>query len=191
MKKMYTIILSILVIAATAVILYYVFNKDQQLKRALYKHDWESVKKFIEKGANPNISLNWTTMKQQGHSPLTVAVAEDRIDIVKFLLDHKADPRLVGPFGVESLHYTIATNNPEMVTLLLQHGADPNESNRMNEMPVWVHFAQTGNVDILKLFIEAGANINARAVDGGYWWDGAPQSVIDYMLSLTTQNTEK
>lgn len=62
-------------------------------------------------------------------SPLQIAVMKDNIEIVKYLLDHKADPNAMhGCFG-SALHIALCTENAfqyEIVEMLLKYGANPN-----------------------------------------------------------------
>jgi ankyrin repeat protein len=44
------------------------------------------------------------------------------------LLDRGADPSALNTSGVSPLHFAIYKNNPDIVSLLLEHGSDPNAS---------------------------------------------------------------
>jgi ankyrin repeat protein len=67
-----------------------------------------------------------------GDNPLLVACNRRRTEIVRLLLDHGANPNVIGVHnpnqsGLEASTPLIrAAANPEIVALLLDHGADPN-----------------------------------------------------------------
>jgi ankyrin repeat protein len=81
--------------------------------------DLESAKLLVSAGANVNDADAW------GVSATTLAAHSGFTDLVKFLLEHGADPN-AAPNGFTALHEAIMRRDEEMVAALLEHHADPN-----------------------------------------------------------------
>jgi ankyrin repeat protein len=107
---------------------------------AAQRGDLEASRMLLDAGANIN-----DTSSEDG-SALIVATMGGHEALVRFLLDKGADPNLANRYGVTALHYAIMKglalaagvqwfasaselyrpNQPELVKLLLAHGANPN-----------------------------------------------------------------
>lgn len=69
---------------------------------------------------------------------------------------------LKAPAEIQSdLFWAIDKNNPSQISKLLRKGADPNIPNNEGYTPLML-VTQTGNLELVQIFIEAGANLNAR-----------------------------
>lgn len=119
------------------------------LLKAISKGDAAAVKNLIGKG----VSLNFFTAEGQtplGHSLMTVAV--DRVlEIAGLLLRGGADPNLTVTVAFEHdeqertgpLELALARGLPELVLLLLKHGATPQRAARVNEYQL-MQYAREG-----------------------------------------------
>jgi ankyrin repeat protein len=67
--------------------------------------------------------------------------------------------------GFNSLSKAAVTSSLEIVTLLIEAGADVNFKNADGSFPLLFALV-TGNLRIVKLLIEAGADVNAKDKDG-------------------------
>lgn len=81
--------------------------------------DLESAKLLVAAGAHVNDADAW------GVSATTLAAHSGFTGLVKFLLEHGADPN-AAPNGFTALHEAIMRRDEEMVAALLEHHADPN-----------------------------------------------------------------
>lgn len=70
---------------------------------------------------------------QTGASPLFDAIVSDRKDQFRSLLAHKANLKAQDDLGDTPLHIAAATGVPGYVPLLLQAGADPLQTNNLNQ----------------------------------------------------------
>ena len=80
----------------------------------------ESAKLLVAAGANVNDADAW------GVSATTLAAHSGFDELVKFLLDHGADPNAASN-GFTALHEAIMRRDDQMVAALLDHHADPNQ----------------------------------------------------------------
>lgn len=84
-----------------------------------------------------------------------------RFDIVAHLLDHGADPSLVGREGNTVLHQAVASANVALVRLLLDRGAALEARNVANCRALhWA--ASAGSLDMVKLLVERGAKLDVK-----------------------------
>jgi hypothetical protein len=87
----------------------------------------EIVRFFLQNGAKPNVSVNYSS----GGIPLLKAAQYQDIEIVKLLLDFKADPNSRDDVGTTALHSLVLPialgypykNGPEIARLLISKGA--------------------------------------------------------------------
>jgi ankyrin repeat protein len=95
------------------------------------------------------------------------ATSTGRLDRVKELV--QADPALVNSWsadGFTALHYAAFFNHPSLAEYLLQAGASVNAVSRNNMKVMPLHSAvATGAVEVVRLLIAHGADVNARQQD--------------------------
>jgi len=81
----------------------------------------EIIPLLLKEGANIN------SIRDDGFTPLTMAIGELRKDVAKLLLENGANPNIVCKQHKQaSLHYAVRTDQEDMVSLLLEYGADVN-----------------------------------------------------------------
>ena len=112
-------------------------GKNYDLNGASFHGHWRLVQFLIEQGANPNKAL-----KDSGEYPLHVALSKANspfsLPVIKVLLDSGADPNVhthpssesgcfmrdARTFQETPLHRAAAFANDEVISLLLNYGAD-------------------------------------------------------------------
>jgi tetratricopeptide (TPR) repeat protein len=89
---------------------------DIRLKFAIVQGDTESVKKFLDEGANAN------TVYDDGATPLAEAINKSgaSVDIVKVLIEHGADPK-VKANGISLLSLAQKKSNEELIRMLYRY----------------------------------------------------------------------
>lgn len=141
--------------------------------------NWPSIAKFlIEQGVNTNLKTN------DGSTPLMLAAGGSymeeplvNFELVECLLKHGANPKSAKQTGTTALHYAAAGKTEEhlkIVTLLLEYQANPNAQitkYRGGTNPAYsgtpLHWAvMKGSLDIVKLLIKYGADINLPMESG-------------------------
>lgn len=89
---------------------------------------------------------------------------------VEQILTHRPMPNInyrTERIGLSALTQAAATGNGEIVSLLLQHGADPNIVTRNGETPLLIASYQ-GNPGVVHLLLSAGARVDARESRYGF-----------------------
>jgi ankyrin repeat protein len=154
--------------------------------RSAAEGDQKAFGLFLAAGFDVN------TPNNAGYTGLMVASERGRPDIIKLLLDHKADPNAAGRDGVTALMLAAENNQPEIVKLLLGRGADPNRQDK-NGWTAVLKAAYQGNAkcieilashskleldrallvstlmerkDAVKILLDSGAEVDFRASDG-------------------------
>ena len=161
------------------------FNGDDFVRSAA-EGDQKALGLFFAAGFDVN------TPNAAGYTGLMAAAERGRVDIVKLLLDHKADPNVAGRDAGTALMLAAENNQPEIVKLLLDRGADPNRQDH-NGWTALLKAAYQGNAkcieilashtkleldrallvatlmerkDAVKVLLDNGAEVDFRASDG-------------------------
>ena len=131
------------------------FDGLNTLQLAAKKGKNSAVKFCLQYGMNPNQS------RTHEQSPLYLAVKENHPQVVRSLLEHGAQIRFFrGDFSV--LHTAAFGGLHEMVTLLLENGADPRVGNPLHwiqELASRVPLLVAGHVKSVKTLVANGATL--------------------------------
>jgi hypothetical protein len=128
------------------------------------KGDVEGMTKAIKLGLSPN-----TFHSRNGKTLLFYAVEKNSLEIVKVLLNAKADPNLLTRDGKSCIFAAYAHDEPDsmvLLSLLLDSGANANQA----EHGATLLFTATATCDykLAKLLLEHGADANAKDPAGYY-----------------------
>ncbi|ACB51840.1 hypothetical protein cce_2492 [Crocosphaera subtropica ATCC 51142] len=105
--------------------------------------------------------------RQENADPLVVelsdAVVAQNVDEVRRLITLGVDVNDFDEVGCTALFFAVTNNNYSIVRMLLQTGANPNLGDEdANETPLM----RAINSEICSLLINAGANVDAKSLDG-------------------------
>lgn len=144
----------------------------------------------IIKGANASGEYN-----EEATQKLEAEVQQNcNLGILKTLLDQRADPNapLVYKLGVKQFEGTILTlavkkDLPHVVSLLIEHGADPESKYSMNAGRLGVRWrgpavcgtVSKGNLQMLRLLVEFEAQLSGRVIS----FDDEPNGTLLYDAS--------
>ena len=129
------------------------------LPAALSKEHFRVVKLLYSQGAIVDI------LDDDERTPLYVASVYGQIDIMRWLLDHGADPNApTHPYRFTPLSNATSAMEPEAVQLLLEHNADINSQSYNGETPLYEACElrrEEGKVaNLVRRLLEHGADPN-------------------------------
>jgi len=107
---------------------------------------------LIEHGANVNLKNKW------GDTPLIQACVCYHSEMVSLLIAAKVDLNVQGQYG-PAIFY--AMRDPGMVKQFIDAGADVNARNPKDGETALIHAAHDGNLQSLRLLLDAGAKLDA------------------------------
>ena len=110
-----------------------------------------------------------------------------RLDDVLACLAGGSDPNVYGDFGNTPLHYAATGYNddPEMIRVLISHGADPNSPAVTGLTPLHTAAALNGNPEVVAALLEGGSD--PQLVDGQ---GRVPGDLVDDNPRLTPSQKE-
>ena len=138
------------------------------------------VYELLQRGANVDPGGFSTTA-------LMNASAKGDMGVVKILIEHNADVNAEDVWGDTPLKTAAHYYNKDIVCELLACGADVNMKSELNGTSALIETAQSGNLEIVRCLIDAGADVNAANSDGHTALMYASQwghiDVVDELLS--------
>lgn len=116
----------------------------------------DEVQNLLQSGVDPN------TQDGRGWCPLMWATAEGHQEIVELLLEHGADPNIINYLGRSAIMYASNYGFHKIAKALLERGAAPNPSREFTDHPPLSAAADKGYLEVVKLLVEHGANVNHK-----------------------------
>uniref|UniRef100_A0ACD5TB02 Uncharacterized protein n=1 Tax=Avena sativa TaxID=4498 RepID=A0ACD5TB02_AVESA len=113
---------------------------------------------LLERGADPR------ALDSDGHTPLHWTAYNGDRELATLLLQRGADAGAASPRGT-ALQVAATRAHPDVVSVLLLYGADPNKVANIVLTPLASSIAG-GSLQCMKLLIEARANVNASGFNG-------------------------
>lgn len=120
------------------------------------------VQMLIRYGADTNVNNSYSI-----YNPLTIAAYKNYTEIVRFLLVHGADTKIIDDQHKTALHWAVYNRNPEMVKLLLEHGANMDAADSQGKTPLMLAHKKnyTEIVNILERYAAAKKEVGALLAD--------------------------
>jgi len=130
----------------------------------------KAVKKMEDNTAGVfNVSNYINARDGDGLTPLYIACLNEHVEMVRELVKHGADPN-IGDYNdtrpLDVLFAITGFGNRELYRLILGAGADPNYMSSEDGHSLIVHAVWQGDPIIMKMLIDAGANVNRVDIDG-------------------------
>jgi len=95
--------------------------RSKRLLEAVKTNNLMSAATLLESGADPDARA------ANGTTPLTLAVQNDALGMLRLLIDKGADVNLAGPDGISPLKLAVTLDKSQLVQLLLSSGANADE----------------------------------------------------------------
>jgi ankyrin repeat protein len=163
-------------------------GKEEIFIQAAKDNDIQCVKKYIERGIDPNYkdkyertALQWAVMygyedmvnlllkqgadlnisqKNNNFIPLLTAADNGDLKLVKLLLDKGIDIDIQDRFGFTALMLGCKEQNTKTVKYLLDRGADPSKKTTLGQDAFWYAFEKR-NYEILEILINHKCYMNS------------------------------
>ena len=168
-------------------------NRPEQLKNVIQNGSLKLFKILVENGRrNTDVDFDQCHM-------LNWAVFYDKLDIVKYLVEkekHNVDKYCNNsylsspkPESATPLYNAVLKQNPRIVRYLISKNANVNlDSNGLDEETAAFLAVKLNNLQILKILVKAGANLDTQTPDGTLAYDLALSSGNQEMVNYLMKN---
>jgi ankyrin repeat protein len=137
------------------------------------------IKYIVARGADVNVKS-----KNSNNTPLGEAIHNNDLDLVKYLMEHKANLKEAIYENELPLNVAIEFGDLEMIDFLIKNGLDINS--RKNSYKSWSEVplgkaAYLGNFELVKTLIEKyGANVNDDVLNSGVC--SGNKEIVKYLI---------
>ncbi|XP_062591956.1 ankyrin repeat domain-containing protein 27-like [Saccostrea cucullata] len=144
----------------------------EELLEAIWCNKPDEVSKLIDDGADVN--QMGLVFQDEPITPLSLACKMGHMDIVKILVQRKADLNQSGHDGKTAMHYACEgderrdekkENLLEILGFLIKNGANVEAMNNMRCTPLF-SACEMDDVDMVKLLVQSGCKVNVQSVNG-------------------------
>ncbi len=135
-------------------------ENEQSLRDAAFYGQLEQVQELLSHDTDVNAK------DQDGHTALMLAAFNGHSKIVNLLIDEGADVDMRDAMGQTALLYASTGPFAPTVKILLKAGAEPNAADNNEHFTPLMHAAAEGQLEVVKLLLENGANPALKDIDG-------------------------
>lgn len=136
-------------------------NSGVNLHDAASKGLEQTIQRLLDQGASIN------ALDREGSTALQLAIRNGHERVVKLLLDRGADvDRPCGPLSKKPVYLASYSMNPTMMEIVLSH--NPYLEFEGTGMTPLLAAVTAGDEDVVRLLLQAGANVGARTVKDGH-----------------------
>jgi len=144
------------------------------------------LKYLISKSANP------AHKNKRGDTRLHAAITGKSLECVKIMLDY-LPVDCIGTNQDTPLHFASNSGLNDIAAILLERGADPNQTNE--DLEASLHFAaRKGHLKMAELLFDNGADIDAADKDGEtalfFASESGHSDIVKYLLSKSAKLTK-
>ncbi len=136
-----------------------------RLFQLIEEQNFQELRRYLVEGGETNLRR-----KDDGWTPLLVAVTRNNVALAALLLQHGADPnaRTQDIYQDPILHYALnGEDNQDMIAMLLAAGADPNALSGNKQNTALMKAVTLERLDVVRLMLQYNADVTARALNGG------------------------
>ncbi|MCB9493444.1 MAG: ankyrin repeat domain-containing protein [Epsilonproteobacteria bacterium] len=132
--------------------------------------------------------VNVDMQNLSGQTPLFTAIDRNNYTVAQQLLVAGANPEIKNFLGVTPLFHAILKADEELITLLLQHGADANCVCTTTQLTPLHNAVQKGSVFATQLLLDHDANIDAQDAHGNTPLHYAVDQKFNDLITLLLEN---
>lgn len=132
------------------------YEEKLQLFAAAHHGDVDTIDRLLE---NNKIHVDATDGRE--NTALFVATEAKKIGAIQALLKHGANANISNEYQVAPLEFAICNCEPEIIKLLVSHGADMYEGRGALQLAYY-----SGRQEVVQLLLDHGANINEINCEG-------------------------
>ncbi len=134
------------------------FMKCPVLYAAVKFNNLPALKRIVATG---KVDINAECKAHFKKTPLIIAIEEEHLEIIDYLLKNGADPMLKDWTEKTAINHTVFLKNPKPVCkLLIEYGANLEYNDYFGQTPL-MHAVKLEKYIAAKAYIELGANVNA------------------------------
>jgi ankyrin repeat protein len=135
--------------------------KDKKAWTPLYLASLNNRPKMAELLINKGAKVN----PAKSPSPLMGAVRDGHTQVVKVLLDYKAQVHGPPKASKTPLHLAAEKGYPQIAELLIEHNASPNRKDRTGNTPLY-YATYNDHTQVMRMLIEAKGDVNQKIREG-------------------------
>ena len=137
-------------------------DRNSIMSAAIGTGDCNTVRWLIEQGVDVN------HCSKKGVTAVHIAAQQGNLDVLKLLKESGANIHAQTEMGINSImSASVGTGDCNTVRWLIEQGVDVNHCDKKGFTAVHIA-AKQGNLDVLKLLKESGANIHVEDNEGSY-----------------------
>ncbi|KAJ3196469.1 hypothetical protein HK101_008876 [Irineochytrium annulatum] len=141
------------------------------------------------------VATEYGTMISQGdydgRTPMHIAASENQLEAVRVLLSHGANVHARDRFGHSPLFDAVRARYQDVAQMLRSAGGHFAEEETNDVMGIAFGAASTGDLDMIKLVVECGVDLNTPGYDGRTVAHFASQKTQLNILEFCIQHSEK
>ena len=149
---------------------------SNDLYRMIRNDDSAGIKEFLARGGDVNLK------DSRGATPLMYTAISGSVQMMKLLLDGRADVNARDAFGDSALLWS--AGDLARVRLLLGNGGDVNVTTKQGRTPLLTAARRQGNEETVRLLLAKGADVKATDVSGDDALQCAAQANDTAMVKL-------
>jgi ankyrin repeat protein len=131
--------------------------KDKKAWTPLYLASLNNRPKMAELLINKGAKVN----PAKSPSPLMGAVRDGHTQVVKVLLDYKAQVHGPPKASKTPLHLAAEKGYPQIAELLIEHNASPNRKDKAGNTPLY-YATYNDHTQVMRMLIEAKGDVNQK-----------------------------
>ncbi len=159
-KKIFFIFFAVLALLA-------MLMQASEIHDAAQRADVKTIKELLAKDpglVNARLTTSEDSLSYR-KTPLHVAAEFGHTDVIRLLLEHKADINSRTAMGFTPLHFAAMSGHSAAARLLIEKGCKLNEKNDFNITPIFLA-ASKGHIEIVELLANKGVDIFQKGNNG-------------------------